>query len=413
MKTKLLLISLLTCTTLLQAQPFWEEVPHSDSVWVWSLGVENPDFMLMGTGGNTVGGIYKSDYEVFDWEWKGPEYPKYQLEFDIAENSEGTIFISGRDYVYKSEDSGETWEDIFYFLGNLVSIEIDENDGIWVGTWGAIFYSDDSGISWDTSLYTINSEAFNDFAFGANGEVYAVSHHYTEDTGGFYISYDNGLNWENPGLHEVGAKTIEVNSQNSIFVGSVYFGVFKSDDNGLYWDNVYPYIDAVTMVIDESDVIYFGANYQNFPGIGVYYSEDDGQTWDTVNRGGLSNLYVQKIYIGMQGHLYTVCHPNHGHKVFRSINPITNMDEISVNNIYRIYPNPCTDYIKIEVVTKPGNNAFYSVCNIYGQQILNDQPLNKNLTTINTCHLDPGLYIIAFYDQHSMKSQYFEKLKTM
>jgi len=410
MKTKLLLISLLTCTTLLQAQPFWEEITHPDSVWVWSLGVENPDFMLMGTGTGEgrFGGIYKSEYDTFDWVWKGPEH---QTIYDIDMNSDGTIFISCHRYVYKSIDDGETWKDIYYYPSNLVSLEIDECDGIWVGFWGGILYSADGGDNWDTSLYTITDEVFNDFAFGANGEVYAVSQNYVGNDGGFYVSFDNGLNWENPGLNDIGAKTVEVNSENSIFVGSRYHGVFRSDDNGVFWENVRPYIDAVSLVIDDSDRIYFGADKMLAPGEGVHYSDDNGQTWDTIDQGGLTNRYVQLIYLGTYGHLYTVCHHNHGHQIFRSINPVTGIETKASNIMHHLlYPNPCVDYIKIESDIGISDNVFYSLHNLNGQRIINNQQLRYHSTKINTSYLNAGTYIINIYSENSINSYFFEKL---
>jgi photosystem II stability/assembly factor-like uncharacterized protein len=389
------------------SQNYWQQIPYPDSVEVWTVNVESNDFILIGTN-YPPGGIYQSNYQYFNWEYIGPELTRV---YDISINSLGVIYLGGTDYIFKSEDGGETWSICFYYINNIVSLEIDSNDDIWAGSWGRIFHSTDLGVSWDTCLVTSNSEVFNDFAFGANGEIYAVSQHFTANEGGFYISYDNGLSWENPGLNGIGAKSIEINSENTIFVGSYYYGLFKSNDNGVSWENIFDYIDAVALLIDEEDKIYLGANFEVGFYYGIWISADNGQTWDTINQNGLTNLYVENLYIDNNGHLYSLSKGSYGHQLFKTLNPVTAIESGFISSYvdYSLFPNPCKDWLTIITGNQKVKDGYYDIFNVHGQKLSRNIKITSSQQSINTSNLKSGSYFIRVYSDTYQKIIPFQK----
>jgi ligand-binding sensor domain-containing protein len=391
------------------SQNYWQQILYPDSVEIWAVNVEFSDNIFIGAK-YPPGGIYKSDYNFFNWEYKGPEIATV---YDISINTYGIIYISSKGIVYKSVDNGDTWIDIFSCApyNNLVSIEIDSNDGIWVGSWGQIFHSDDLGVSWDTCLVTSTDEVFADFAFGLNGEIYAVSQHFTANEGGFYVSYDNGLTWENPGLNGKAAKSIEVNSNNTIFVGTYYHGIFKSDDNGISWENIFEYIDAVALLVDGEDNIYLGANREIASPKGVWMSDDDGLTWDTINQIGLTNKYVNGLYLDTYGHLYSLSKESYGHQLFRTLNPVTAIESGFISSYvdYSLFPNPCKDWLTIITGNQKVKDGYYDIFNVHGQKLSRNIKITSSQQSINTSNLKSGSYFIRVYSDTYQKIIPFQK----
>ncbi len=405
---KFFLISLILVLISVQiySQDFWTEIQYPDSIEIISQNVSNSDYILIG-GNYPTGGIYKNDYSFSNWECKGPIDWRV---FDIEINSLGVIYFATTLYVYKSTNGGDDWTECFFFDDNLVSLEIDNNNGLWVGTWGYIFHSSDNGATWDTSLCTHNSEVFNDFAFGPNGEIYAVSQDFTwPDNGGFYISYD-GYEWQNPSFHGIGVSTIETTSQNTIFVGCPLFGLFRSFDNGISWDTVFGNIDAIALAIDSLDNIYVGSDASLSSTKGIFKSEDLGQSWDTLDETGLTNKHIQSIEISNSGHLFVISDATYGHQLFQSVNPITKVSSYPSNNtLSLLYPNPCSDYIYLSTENPQHYNTYFKIYSISGRIIYTETPILSNPQPIITNSLNSGSYILQIYSENHFETLQFQK----
>lgn len=406
LKSFLIILILLLISVHIYSQDFWTEVIYPDSIEIISQNVSNSDYILIGSNYPT-GGIYKNDYSFSNWEYKGPIN---WTVWDIEINSLGVIYFATTLYVYKSTNGGDDWTECFFFDDNLVSLEIDNNNGLWVGTWGYIFHSSDNGATWDTSLCTHNSEVFNDFAFGPNGEIYAVSQDFTSPYGGFYISY-NGYEWQNPSLHGIGAVTIETTTLNTIFVGSRFYGLFRSFDNGNTWETVYENIDAIALTIDSLDNIYVGSDASLSSTKGLFMSEDLGQSWDTMDQTGLTNKHIQRIEISNSGHLFVISEATYGHQLFQSVNPITNVSLYpSTTSSSLLYPNPCSDYIYLSTDYQLHHNMYFKIYSITGRIIHTETPIQSNLQPIITNSLNSGLYIIQIYSENHFETMQFQKL---
>lgn len=102
--------------------------------------------------------------------------------------------------------------------------------------------------------------------------------------------------WTQQGPTNIGGRinsiAIDPNDPNTILVGAVTGGVFKTTDGGSTWDpifdnNDYLAIGDITFEPGNSQVIYVGTGDQNiggymFIGGGIYKSTDAGSTWNNI-----------------------------------------------------------------------------------------------------------------------------------
>lgn len=180
--------------------------------------------------------------------------------------------------VWKTKNSGTTWEAIFddqssYSIG-CVTIDPHNPKRIWVGT----------------------------------GENVGGRHVGYGD--GIYLSEDGGRSWENMGLkesqhisriivHPEKPGTIWVAAQGPLWSKGGQRGLFKTTDGGETWNNVLnpnKWTGVTDVVIDprnpdrmyaatwqrhRTEAIYMGGG----PGTGLYRSEDGGQNWKKLKKG--------------------------------------------------------------------------------------------------------------------------------
>ncbi len=374
------------------AQDFWSPIPYPDSTFGYALNVERSDYIFFGNFENP-GGMYRTNPEVINWEYNGDTRVK---AYDMAFNSNDVLFLACPSFIFRSSDYGVTFDSLHHDYDGFGCIAIDENDGIWVGGMGQILYSNDNGNSWDTMLSSSSSESFTDIAFGLNGEVYATSIYWTAPLGGFYRSLDNGLTWENTGLNSKNAHCLAVNSQGDIFVGCYFTGVYRSTDIGLTWENVKYDIDASSIVIDNEGKIFCTNAGQNFiHNLGVSFSADNGQTWDTLDGTGLSNKFIHRIYIDEQNYLYVLSRDFWGHQLFRSNNPIVSVNEKLHNGeLISVFPNPCREILRIQLKTDFSGIISYIISNTSGQELQTGTFRGSDQCFINVQSIPPGVYLI-------------------
>lgn len=122
----------------------------------------------------------------------------------------------------------------------------------------------------------------------------------------------------------------------------------------------------------------------------VLYSEDEAQglyldindSYPNSNGGNITDnyLFAVKVTPDMQGW---------GTNEQEAVNPMTNV---------RVYPNPATDKLNIEVNASQASTMSINVFNIMGQKVMED---NISLTTginrpaINTAELSSGIYFVT------------------
>jgi hypothetical protein len=367
-------------------------VEHSDYIFYYDWSVPN--------------GIYRSDKDLFSWEFTNTGYC---YTFDAEFDDNDVMFLASQDHVFKSVDYCTTIDTAFIGGDNIISIAVSENNEIWATMWGGVLHSNDGGNSWDTALWTQGYELFKNVAFGLNGEIYTCSHDFSFTQSGFYRSLDNGSTWENMGLSGEAPQSIAVNSQGDIFVGCRWNGVYRSMDQGVNWVNVKNDIDATSMVVDEYDKIFSSCCGDNWwTTRGVHYSNDNGNTWDILNLSGLSNKFVNFIYLSEEGYLYAASRSDYGHTLFRTNNPIVGLTELETQqNHLTAYPNPFTTSTTIEYELKEISNIQFTVYNVMGETVYHAEyslmPQGSHTVTWSPGHLPEGMYYAVLRSEEGVE----------
>ena len=229
------------------------------------------------THGN-VSGTYVS--KIFDAgseaEWNNLSY-NYQLQ-----NRSDMYCVDGGGDIYKSVDSGETW--------NLSQ----ENFGRTTATETMFSNSDYLYILSSNGNEIWNSSDGTDFLLeygGFNGKSPLVGDSHNEDlyiateSGEVWKSSDDGVSWnlqgDSNGEITNDPKGIVINSNGSIFIVDGTGSVYSSADEGVNWEEINEGYGGGTgtdgMDKDKNDNLYILLNTE------IYKSSDSGINWEIIN----------------------------------------------------------------------------------------------------------------------------------
>jgi len=251
------------------------------------------------------GAIAVSDNDGKSWSRRDAGLEDFSVRaIAVDPHDADYVVVGGLTGVYRSTDSGCTWEKISE-QENVESVAIDPrtHDRLFVGTWRQGYRSDDAGRSWalinngmvlDTDMFaiTIDSENPDNMWVATCGWVYN-----TKNSGDNWTRFRDGFN--NRRVHDV---ELDPCDRDALFAGTVA-GLYRSDDGGKTW----------YVVSDEELVVNTIALHPQRPGRiilgvesdGVYVSEDNGKTF-TRSCQGLRNLTVTSVAAdaAAAGHVY-------------------------------------------------------------------------------------------------------------
>jgi uncharacterized repeat protein (TIGR01451 family) len=243
----------------------------NDSVMMIELNASSPSTpnkilrsTNQGQTWDTVLQVSYNDYLAYFVSFAGAIYV---YEGDSASNP----------FFYKSKDAGKTWTGPipFYSLPpiiNLGSVYIGNAEYLGPGPLGMVIYD------------TIRNEWFSDntgmLSPSVNG-VYAInSTIYAALSDNLYVSSDGGGTWSVSPAALANA-TVMLSSGDTIFAGS-NTALAWSYDNGISWMHRGGFSDSTSydaspnsLIIVNGRIIYSGA-------AGMAYTDDYGQTWDTL-----------------------------------------------------------------------------------------------------------------------------------
>ncbi len=105
---------------------------------------------------------------------------------------------------------------------------------------------------------------------------------------------EKSLVWEEEGPDNIGGRTRAVqvnrNNPNEVWAGGVSGGLFYTSNGGNSWSRVdsyisagaNPFISSMTMTKDGTLYVATGSNQESWGGNGVWYSQDQGATWNEI-----------------------------------------------------------------------------------------------------------------------------------
>ena len=302
----------------------------------------NPPVLFVGNG--MSGALFRSTDSGESWlPINGPSSMKVVKADPVSPN---IVYIAAGARLWKSSDSGATWQFISQIGGLNTDIEVDPVDPeiIYIARWAtdALIKSTDGGESWiditpsglsDNWLKNVevapldhntiivcssydrvmrstdggaNWEEANQGITGANRRAQTLtSDHETGIiylgmyAGGIYRSTDDGASWEKISYNVTGAQMLDisVNMRNpDTLFAATKNGIYMSVDGAAIWEYVeldYPdsnyYFNWVNVEVDPYDPSYVYANYSGRSGSGynmaLYRSTDGGATWESFTQG--------------------------------------------------------------------------------------------------------------------------------
>ncbi len=297
----------------------------------------------------TVGQVFKSTDAALSWVSKSAGLPSAGIigGLVLSPADPNTVYASVRDYgVYRSTDQGETWIQIATSLdsqGNLpIALLSSDSKRVLLGTARhGVYASSDAGVSWsETSIgmtqfvrslaidprdankayaATLKSGLFKTVDGGANWDytgldgrylfkilidpsnsdiLYAATHL------GVAQSTDGGISWSD--LHQPAAFVFDLVScsQNPSIVYASSSGIVtKSVDAGKHWQETgkgLPEANILAVAVDNSDSFVYAAAER----VGIYRSEDSGNSWKKISEGAINGEQVIKLMLSRQSGIF-------------------------------------------------------------------------------------------------------------
>jgi photosystem II stability/assembly factor-like uncharacterized protein len=184
--------------------------------------------------------------------------------------------FAGGDGVFYSPDEGTNWEPrIEGISGNVNQLEKLGNY-IFATTQNGVFRSSDNGLTWtttNTGLIDLDLNqilVFDSLVFVSNRSPVFPN---------FYVSSDSGITWIPDTIFGAASISSMIRKGNDIYITTYGTGIFKSSDAGQSWNPL------ISSPVPSSREIISHQNMLVVSGEGVseiYYSQDDGATWDSM-----------------------------------------------------------------------------------------------------------------------------------
>lgn len=280
------------------------------------------------------------------------------------------------------------------------------NDSIFViqsvnstfGSESGIYFSADNGNTWQKAAGTGLKQSPVDFSISGN-MMYAAS-----TNGGVYVSPNSGKNWTrmtSPAFAQYNVfniiqaigDTVYTNGNNTIY---------RSLDKGVTWMEVpqanLPTNQGNLLCINRiGNRLYAGVEYR-----GIYYSEDNGQTWKNMVDGFPSgNSTSTYNLLSNNGRLFAMTTSGFFQRSIIGGDPFalgfTDLSNTISENEYAVYPNPGSGYVTVSSL----NNSRFKLMEQSGRLIFEKEIEGE--VKININYLQPGIYFYNFSGNKTKK----------
>ncbi|MFH1052123.1 MAG: YCF48-related protein [bacterium] len=298
------------------------------------------------------------------------------------------IYAGTNSGVFISRDSGNcnVWErkkpgkyltsyvEEIVFLGNFLLAGTRDH---------GIYLSTDDGESWTQKKIDMSNNHITSMATSGNDIFTAV------DGWGIFLSSDNGDNWiaKNNGLD----KDIHVLNifDDSIIAANNSNGLYLSNDYGDYWTK----LDTELLINSHINTIAsYGRNVFVGGVNGIFLSTNGGNNWISIS-DGLNYKDIRVISFSDSN----VFIANAKGEIFRSklsdlIVSAEEEPQFNEDSVFEIYPNPATDFIKINLFDYFDSIELYSTL---GLKVLETKYQDK----IDISTLPSGMYFLKAGDK--------------
>jgi photosystem II stability/assembly factor-like uncharacterized protein len=290
-------------------------------------------------------------------------------------------------FIARSSDDGITWSIVGFPTASIWSIYVAPEGEIFAGIFasddsvgGLIYRSSDNGETWErvkdgpphALMLSFVSLGNEELLTGSRGGAIFIDKPPPNEwffDSGIYRSSDGGDHWTSTDLDSGEISSMAVASNEHVFAGSHWYGVYRSTDKGKTWVQNTNGLTGLyernirSMVVLSNDIIYIATL------AGVYFSTDDGNQWNAQN-AGLADLSVNSIACDSMGFLYVGT--NSG--VYRSLQTATSVHDAGSNSplgfsLSNNYPNPFNPSTTIEFSVPKASFVTLKIYNTMGQEV--------------------------------------------
>jgi photosystem II stability/assembly factor-like uncharacterized protein len=375
------------------------------------------------TYATTDSGIFLSTNHGLNWVLVNSSL----IENDAIESLGTYLFASTRYYgVFLSTDNGKNWDSINKGLPvqangyrNIYALEVN-GVNMYASTDSGVYLSIDSGASWNAvnSGMSSNSVVQNFAVSGMNiyagtykGGVYLSSNNntiwkqintgfkvltdvtsfaslgadlYAGADAGIFISSDSGYNWQpvNWGLSDQGTQSFITALEfddTTLFAGTAYNGILRSNNRGLKWTKVNNGLTAfqIKALLSNGENIFAGTNN------GIFISTNNGENWKSI-KTGLKDTIVYSLFIDT-----STLYAGTSGGIYLSKDNGLNWTKVATTNT-------------VNAFAKIGNNLFAGT----GHGLLMSRDQGSNWSIINTSGPFVNIRCLVVYDTILFASDY-------
>lgn len=205
---------------------------------------------------------------------------------------ESKIIMVTDEGIYQSENDGISWveNNTGFIASTITDLATNENYIFSTNFALGISRSIDNGQTWTT----INNGLFNSESHKSMSQIEFYNNKlYALNTGGMFVSDDNGDNWANKFTPNPNDRVIDIDYDNGIFVVGTNDFIYISTDDGTSWnttskEGLLPTSYFIQVFIKDTHMV-IGNTTGN-----IYYSNDLGQSWSDITIPA-SDYYINEI----------------------------------------------------------------------------------------------------------------------
>lgn len=256
----------------------WQHIiPDSSEPWIdyFAMGINGNDIVFSGTSG---GGLFKSTDRGNNWI-RLTGYPSSEC-WAIAFNDSNFIFAGDGDFggVYKSIDEGNNWTQVLPDYVAPLSIKINNEGVIFVGTRDNFYNSTDNGQSWNSYYNGLDNQIISSILTISGSQIYVGTGYYSTGNGVYY-SPDNGITWRQKGLNGKAIYSLTSDQFGAVYAATKFDGVYKTTDYGLTWQQINKGIENKNIFriqLTPNNILLACSESEG----GIYKSYDFGESWE-------------------------------------------------------------------------------------------------------------------------------------
>jgi photosystem II stability/assembly factor-like uncharacterized protein len=238
--------------------------------------------------------LFEMDFKSEKWkELKSPEpdsniyfltsrfYAKDSIMINLAEDLDHTNVL------YLTTNSGKNWKQIKLLKNDIHSVLILETNEYLISTEQGIFKTWDFGETWFP--FALLEKQIWELKLINDKIIYAYS------TRSCFLSYDDGITWNKIDFPNNNNSKYQyyyafmIDREDKYFIGTDNYGIFRSTDSGLTWEEKNSGISAMQpqdIIIYDSTIV-MSSN-------GIFKSDDLGRTFDYL---GFKVINTQRLAV--------------------------------------------------------------------------------------------------------------------